>query len=211
VAPTSCFFDVTAGLGSGGLLFLKKPALSRQPKVGRITLSDEDRMTWIGHFARSPVRPDLPGARFGWKAQPHPIPRDHNGKPPIRMWCRRRQGCAYVRHRVGAGLGLVARPAAGFLPPHAALRIVALFSGDLKCSARSAKWGGLLLAALPTVAAGRLMILTAELRQPSSIPEKGAAVGCTARGRGTITICISTATTWSPVSLQVPSHSPHSA
>jgi len=61
-------------------------------------------------------------------------------------------------------------------------------------------WGGVLSAVLSTVAAGIPMIFTSLLNPPLMIPVNGWCNGL-ARvpgGAGTITMCVSVATIWSP-------------
>jgi len=61
--------------------------------------------------------------------------------------------------------------------------------------------GGVLLAVLPTVAAGRPIIFTSLLNPSLMMPENGCGKGVGtggAGGAGTITMCVSMATIWSP-------------
>src|SRR5947209_8957180 len=58
----------------------------------------------------------------------------------------------------------------------------------------------MLSAVLSTVAAGRPMIFTSPLRPPPIIPAKGCGIGVGTgpAANGTMTMCVSTATIWSP-------------
>src|SRR5664279_1152749 len=78
--------------------------------------------------------------------------------------------------------------------------MVALFEGGLANAVPGgvAMCGGVLSAVLFTVAAGTPMIFTSLLRPPEITPANGCGSGVCPGGDGMMTMCMSTATTWSP-------------
>src|ERR1035438_119295 len=78
--------------------------------------------------------------------------------------------------------------------------MVALFEGGLENPVPGGvgMWGGVLSAVRSTVAAGMPMMFTSLLSPPEIMPANGCGSGDVPGGDGMMTMCMSTATTWSP-------------